>query len=445
MSLSQALLDTNDCSTDLIPSFEVFANHLPMDWIQTALSLSAHATIRRRRLPSDMVLWLVIGMALFRNEPVDEVARRLNICASGLASDELLARSALSQARQRLGDEPIKCLFKQSAHVWGNERYPKDAWHGLQVFAVDGALFRTPDTSDLREHFGSGNTSTERQTPFPMLRLVALMNVRSHVITNAAISPYRKGEIPLAKDFIEGLPNHSITLLDKGFYSAELLLNISQNKEQRHWLIPERKRLVSEIVKDYGEGDRLLKMKVSPQARKRNPSLSEYWFVRAVTYTIRGKEKTVFTSLPADQFSAEQVATLYHERWEIELGFRDIKSAMQNNAITLRSKKVELIYQELWGLLLAYNVIRREASQAAVEYQKSPSDVSFKFAFHFIAAQLIVMAGAISPAHTPRRLKDMRGCIANMFIEKRPRPSRPRAVKISKTRYPVNRYASPLK
>lgn len=445
MSLSQALLDTNDCSTDLIPSFEVFANHLPMDWIQAALSLSNHATIRRRRLPSDMVLWLVIGMALFRNEPVDEVARRLNICASGLASDELLARSALSQARQRLGDEPIKCLFKKSAHAWGNERYPEDAWQGLQVFAIDGALFRTPDTSDLREHFGSGNTSTERQTPFPMLRLVALMNVRSHVITNAAISPYRKGEIPLAEDFIEGLPNRSITLLDKGFYSAELLLNISQNKEQRHWLIPERKRLVSEIVEDYGEGDRLLKMKVSPQARKRNATLPEYWFVRAVTYNIQGKEKTVFTSLPADQFSAEQVATLYHERWEIELGFRDIKSAMQNNAITLRSKKVELIYQELWGLLLAYNLIRREASMAAVEHQKSPSDVSFKFAFHFIAAQLIVMAGAISLAHTPRRLKDMRGCIANMFIEKRPRPSRPRAVKISKTRYPVNRYASPLK
>ena len=445
MSLSQALVDTNDCSSELIPSFEVFANHLPLDWIQAALSLSSQATIRRRRLPSDMVLWLVIGMALFRNEPVDEVARRLNICASGLASDELLARSALSQARQRLGDEPIKCLFKQSAHAWGTERYPEDAWHGLQVFAIDGALFRTPDTPDLREHFGSGNTSTERQTPFPMLRLVALMNVRSHVITNAAISPYRKGEIPLAEDFIEGLPNHSITLLDKGFYSAELLLNISQNKEQRHWLIPERKRLVSEIVEDYGEGDRLHKMKVSPQARKRNATLPEYWFVRAVTYNIQGKEKTVFTSLPADQFSAEQVATLYHERWEIELGFRDIKSAMQNNAITLRSKKVELIYQELWGLLLAYNVIRREASQAAVEYQKSPSDVSFKFAFHFIAAQLIVMAGAISPAHTPRRLKDMRGCIANMFIEKRPRPSRPRAVKISKTRYPVNRWASPLK
>jgi hypothetical protein len=445
MSLSQDLFDASECSSDFPYSPEVLTEHLPSDWIQSALSLSSHATIRRRRLPGDRVLWLVMGMAMFRNEPISEVARRLNICASGLANDELLARSALTQARQRLGEEPIKWLFKRSAEVWGKERYPQDDWNGLQLFAMDGALFRTPDTTELREHFGSGNTSTERQTPFPMLRLVALMNVRSHVITNAAVSPYRKGEIPLAEGFIEGLPNHSITLLDKGFFSAELLLNISQNGQQRHWLLPQRKGLVSEVIEQYAPGDRLLKMKVSPQARKRSPSLPEFWHVRAVSYEVAGKEKTVLTSLPAEHYSATQIADLYHERWEIELGFRDIKSSMQNNAITLRSKKVALIYQELWGLLLAYNLVRREASHAAVEYGRAPSQISFKFAFQFIATQLIVMAGAVSLSHTPRRLSELRGSLSNLFIEKRPRPSRPRAVKISKTRYPVNRSAAPLK
>lgn len=104
-----------------------------------------------------------------------------------------------------------------------------------------------------------------------------------------------------------------------------------------------------------------VQMKVSPQARKKNPVLPDHWQVLAVTYEVEGKEKTVFTSLPASRFSAEQVATLYHERWEIELGFRGIKSSMQDNALTLRSKTVYRVYQELWGLLLAYNVVRREA------------------------------------------------------------------------------------
>ena len=164
-----------------------------------------------------------------------------------------------------------------------------------------------------------------------------------------------------------------------------------------------------------------------------------------MTYAVAGKEKTVFTSLLAKHYSAQQDARLYHERWEIEFGFRDLKCSMQNNTTTLRSKKVGLIYQELWGLLLAYNLIRREASLAAVEHHRAPADMSFKFVFQFIATQLIVIAGAVSIGHTPRRLKELRGCLANLFLEKRPRPSRPKTVKISKTAYSVNRQAVPLK
>lgn len=445
MSIANDLNDVMEASGEVLTQLTVFAEHIPDDWVNAAAALSAKATIRRRRLPADVVLWLVVGMAFFRNEPIAEVARRLNICADGLANDVLLADSALSQARQRLGKQPVEWLFRQCAAVWGQERYPEDQWHGLQVFAIDGALFRTQDTPELRAHFGSGNTSTDRQTPYPMLRLVTLMNVRSHVLANAAISPYRKGEIPLASEFIQSLPDHSVSLLDKGFFGADLLLRIQTEATNRHWLIPERKGLVYTELEHYGDGDRLLQMSVSPQARKKNPALPAQWQVRAVTYEVAGKPKTVFTSLPVAQFSAAQVATLYHERWEIELGFRDIKSSMQHNAITLRSKKVELVYQELWGLLLGYNLVRREASQAAIAHQRAPNDVSFKFACQFIANQLAIMAGALSPSHTPRRLDELRGCIGSMFIKKRPRPSRPRAVKISKTRFPVDRKAAPLK
>lgn len=445
MSVAQDLSAVLDFSERPLSRLEVFADHIPDEWIATAASLADKATIRRRRLPSDMVLWLVVGMALFRGEPVIEVARRLNICADGLANEVLLAKSGLSQARQRLGKQPVEWLFQRCANVWGYERYPQDDWHGLQVFAVDGALFRTPETPDLRAHFGSGNTSSDRQTPYPVLRLVALMNARSHVIANAAISPYRKGEIPLAKDFVETIPNDSVTLLDKGFFSADLLLSIQSIERNRHWMIPQRKGVVRSPIECYGDGDCLVQMKVSPQARKKNPLLPEHWQVRAVTYEVEGKEKTVFTSLPASRFSAEQVATLYHERWEIELGFRDIKSSMQGNSLTLRSKTVGLVYQELWGLLLAYNVVRREASQAAVAHKRAPSEVSFKFACQHIASHLVVMAGAVSPSHTPRRLEELRGSIGVLFITKRPRPARPRTVKMSKTRYPVNRNAAPLK
>ncbi|TBU81017.1 IS4 family transposase [Pseudomonas dryadis] len=441
--MQQQLLDLDDLFN--FSDLSTFTQNIPVEWVASALELSAQATIRRRRLPSDQVLWLVLGMALFRDEPVHEVARRLNICAQGLASDQLLARSGVTEARKRLGADPVEGLFRQTGNLWGCERYEGDEWNGLQVFAVDGALLRTPDTPELREHFGSGNTGSDRQTPFPMLRLIALMNVRSHVILDAQLTPYRSSEMRLAETFLAQIPDNSVTLFDKGFWGADLLLSLAGNGSNRHWLTPARKNLVMEEIERYSEHDRLVRMKVSVQARKRNPNLPMHWEVREVSYESQGQVKSLLTSLPAGAYSAEAVAELYLERWEIELGFRDIKSSMQQNAMTLRSKKVDLIYQEVWGLLLAYNIIRREASQAAVAFGRAPSDIRFKPACQYIAVQLIVMAAANPVSATGRRLAELRGGIGGMFLDHRPRPGRPRTVKISKTRYPVDRKAAPLK
>ncbi|WP_256644702.1 IS4 family transposase [Stenotrophomonas sp. 9(2022)] len=441
--MQQQLLDLGDLFN--FSDLSTFTQNIPVEWVSSALELSSQATIRRRRLPSDQVLWLVLGMALFRDEPVHEVARRLNICAQGLASLDLPARSGISQARARLGADPIEDLFRKCGQHWGAERYPDDDWQGLQVLAVDGALLRTADTPELRAHFGSGNTGTERQTPYPLMRLVALMNVRSHIMLDARLSPYRRGEMRLAEDFIEKIPDRSVTLLDKGFWGADLLLSLAGNGTERHWLTPSRSNLVGEEVERYNQNDRILEMRVSAQARKKNPALPTHWRVREVSYEHQGKMKTVLTSLPATAYSTKAVAELYQERWEIELGFRDLKSSMQRNALTLRSKTIELVYQEVWGLLLAYNIIRREASQAAVAYGRAPSEIRFKPACHYIAAQLIVMAAAQPASATGRRLSQLRSGVGSLFLEHRPRPTTPRTVKISKTRYPVDRKAAPLK
>ncbi|ECC3607315.1 IS4 family transposase [Salmonella enterica subsp. enterica] len=445
MPLLNDLLDFSDHPLMPPPSAQLFAEHLPVEWIQHCLTLSAHATVRRRRLPGDMVIWMVVAMAFFRNEPITDVVRRLNLSADGEAGMNLLARSAVTQARQRVGAAPVEWLFHQTAQTWGAERYLKDDWHGLQLFAIDGAQFRTPDEPELREHYGSANTSTERQSAYPVMRLVALMNLGSHMLLDAATAPYRRSEILMAQSLTASIPDNSVTLFDKLFYSADLLLTLSRQGNNRHWLLPARKNMVAETEESYGSGDRLLKLKVSPQARKKNPSLPEFWYARAVTYALNGVEKTVLTSLPADRYKAKDVAELYHSRWEIEVGFRNLKSSLLDNALVLRSRKVALLEQEVWGMLLACNLIRREATKAAEKHKKAPSEISFKFAFQFIATEMIVLGNTVSPGTIPKRLEHLRGNLEALFITKRPRPSRPRAVKISKTRYPVNRYAAPLK
>ena len=215
---------------------------------------------------------------------------------------------------------------------------------------------------------------------------------------------------------------------------------------ERHWLIPKRSNTAYEVVKVYGDGDALWRMTVSPQAKKMNPELPAYRDVRAVTYEVQGKPKTVLTSLPQSDYTADQIALLYQQRWEIELSFRDIKSSILNNAVTLRSKTVDLIYQEMWGMLLAYNVVRREASHAAASHGQRASNVRFKMAFTYIASNLIVMAAAKPESKTGMHLKNLRSGIGNLFLEsKKARPNRPRMVKQPKTRYPVSRNTVSLK
>ncbi|MDX6851627.1 transposase domain-containing protein, partial [Gilvimarinus sp. SDUM040013] len=106
----QDLLDLSDLFN--FSDLSTFTHNIPVEWVESALRLTHSASIRRRRLPADQVLWLVLGMAVFRDEPVHEVARRLNICAQGLASQELLARSGITEARKRLGADPVQWLFR---------------------------------------------------------------------------------------------------------------------------------------------------------------------------------------------------------------------------------------------------------------------------------------------------------------------------------------------
>lgn len=438
MSIQQLLLSIDEFQS--FSDHSTFTQNIPIEWIESALTLTDKATIRRRRLPEDQVLWLVLGMALFRDESIEEVARRLNICSEGLASEKLIAKSGVSKARQRLGADPMKWLFQRTGQHWASERFEKDDWQGLQVFAVDGVLFRTPDTPELRDHFGAASNAKTKQSAYPLLRCVALMNTHSHVILDAQVGGYKKAETPLAEAMLDKIPDHSKTLFDRNFWSANLMHTLTNGGNERHWLIPKRSNIAYEVIEKYG--DALWRMKVSPQARKKNPSLPETWQARAVTYEIQGKQKTVLTSLPAKTYSAEKVADLYHQRWEIELGFRDIKSSMLNNAITLRSKKVDLIYQEIFGVLLAYNLVRREASHAAAAHGQRANEIRFKMAFTYIASNLIVMSAAKPESKTGARLKELRAGVCNLFLErKKTRPSRPRVVKQSKTRYPVKRNA----
>lgn len=140
-------------------AFERFRRSIDPEWVEEALEATGTATLRRRRLPAEQVIWLVLGMALYRHRPIDDLVSRLDLvlAGSGRAS---MARSAVAQARARVGAEPLKWLFDRCSRKWGHESARRHDWHGLALYGVDSTTIRVPDSQENRNHLGARSSET---------------------------------------------------------------------------------------------------------------------------------------------------------------------------------------------------------------------------------------------------------------------------------------------
>ncbi|WP_298683891.1 IS4 family transposase [uncultured Thiothrix sp.] len=374
MRLETALSSTFNASGDFT-SFENLSAFLDPSIIEQSFETAKVATLRKRRLPLESVLWLVIGMSLFRQQSVWDIAKQLEIMLPG--QRPLAAPSALVQARQRLGAEAVQQVFHGLAHHW-YQAHEHEGWCGLNLLAVDGVVWRTPNTTENREAFGSG-ANHHGDTSFPQVRMVCQMELTSHLLLNSVMDGYKTSEMRLAEQLVENTPDYSLTLFDKGFYSLGLLHQWHQAGQQRHWLLPARKDLQYEVIGSFGKQDKLVCLTTTPQSRKHFKDLPETLEVRLLEKTIKGKLCRILTSMTDPmRFRASEIVELYAYRWEIELGYREMKQTLLNSSYSLRSKKPESIKQELWGVLLAYNLIRYAMMQAAYRLDSIvPSQLSF--------------------------------------------------------------------
>jgi hypothetical protein len=418
--------------------FRDFRRHIDPDWIEQALLATGTATVRRRRLPADQVAWLVIGMALIRNERICDVVDRFELALPGRQPQ--VAASAIPPARERLGAEPMAWLFTRSADAWAHASARTHAWRGLAVYGVDGSTLRLADSPKNRAFFGGAN-SVRGTSGYPQLRLVALMALRSHLLAQVAFGPYGTGEVTYAEELWSSVPDDAVCIVDRGFFAAGILLLLTQYGSNRHWLTPAKKNLVWRVVENIGRGDHIVEMNINSHARRKHPWLPEVWRMRAVTYQRKGfRPKTLLTSLlDPIAFPASEVAALYHERWEIELAYDEIKTEMLDREETLRSKTPDGVNQELWGILIAYNLVRLEMERIADEIHLPPTRISFVTALTRVIDTWSWIAIA-SPGTIPKHLLDLRRRLKRLILPpRRPNRSYPRAVKIKMSNYPRNR------
>ena len=425
----------------VVPSeFEGLRKHIDPVWIEEALAATGFASLRRRRLPADQVIWLILGMALMRNESVARIATMLNLAMPSGKSTNTLAPSALVQARQRLGDEPLEYLFALAGRTWADRSADAHRWKGLALYGIDGTTIRVPDTPENWAEFGGqvGN-GTRAGSAYPTVRMVALMALRSHVLAAARFGPYSCGEVTLAADLWDTLPDNSLVVMDRNFSAARDLHRISTNGRNRQWLIRLKKDVKLKRVEKLGDKDHIVELMVSRAMRKRAPDLPDVIRMREIRYRKPGfKESRLITSLlDPKKYPAEELVALYHERWELELGFDEIKTHQLAREEAIRSRTPIGVRQELWGVAIAYNLVRVEMERAAEEVGVEPTRISFVNALSLIRTSWIVWSTApLAPGRIPEHLLDMRRQLGHLLLpERRSERRYPRVVKIKMSNY----------
>jgi hypothetical protein len=427
-------------------SFAQLMSQVEADWVEEALEATGTASVRRRRLPAEQVVWLVLGMALYRQMSIEQVLRYLHLSLPGSRGPTVAPSSAVN-ARERLGVGPMAWLFERTAQKWATESAERHRWRGLIVYGVDGTTLRLPDSEENRAYFGGQKGRDGQQSGYPLARIVTLMVLRSHLLAAARFGPCAMGETTLAAELWPLLPDDSLCIVDRGFLAAPCLLPIEGSGKSRHWMTRAKSSTRWKVLKRLGKGDALVELQVSPQTRRNNPTMPEHWRMRAIEYRRKGyRRQVLLTSLTdARAFPRDELVALYHERWELELGYDEVKTELLDRQEALRSRCVAGVAQELWGIALLYNLIRLEMERIAAQAGVPPVRVSFNHSLLFIQNCWLACAALGSPAVIPKLLRKLRADLAHFVLpERRDGRIYPRAVKLKMSNYQRKRpHAAP--
>lgn len=426
---------------DSLPaSYDGLKSHVDIAWIRASLARCGVASVRRRKLPVERAVWLVIGLALSMDRPISDVVNHLDLALPDENGErQQVSLAAVIKVRDLVGAQPMEDLFRTTAQHWALGSADRLRWRGLMVLGIDGTTMRVPDTGENRDEFGLPGSS-RRTAAYPQIRAVGLMVLRSHLLLDFEFSGYHTGEIPLALPMIKRIPDDSLTVFDRGYVYYYLWRQISTEGKNRHWICRAKMNQKGVVIERFGRGDCIVEFSFSHAERQKHPDLPETFQARAVQYCRKGfRAGTLLTSLlDPKKYPASEIAALYHERWELELGFDEIKTHQLERLESIRSKAPERVKQEVWGIAIAYNLIRQEMAASAASLNLPPRRLSFLMSLRLIR-DLFGWAAIAKPGALPKMLTGLRRKLTALILPERRTERRfPRHVKIKMSNYPRN-------
>jgi hypothetical protein len=378
----------------------VLASVCPRALIDEVLQESGKASQRERLLPAPAVVYYVMALALWREAPLEEVLRvvcqGLQWLGGGQAAAVQASKSAISQARSRLGPQAMQQIAQRVLRPLARAGAP-GAWYGRwRLMAVDGSCMDVADEAVNAAHFGYPATS-RGQTAFPQARLLGLVECGTHVVVAASIAPYKHSEVAMATLLLPSkLTAEMLVMADRNFYSFKLWQACAASGAKLLWRV--KSNLGLPVQQELADGSYLSTVFDSADRARRSGRQ-----VRVIDYTLKDSGAPVQDSyrlvtniLQPQDAPALELAALYHERWEVESVFDEFKTHMRSASTVLRSKTPDLVEQELWGLLLAHFAIRQLMEQAAWQSGLDPDRLSFTHALRVIKRKM-PHAAAVPP------------------------------------------------
>jgi Insertion element 4 transposase N-terminal/Transposase DDE domain len=380
MARTVATLPAGSRITDYI-SLGVIARFFPLEKVHAVLEKTGRASMRERDLPAHVVMYYVIALALYMRSSYREVLRCLLEGVQWLLNPSMplkvAGKSGISQARSRLGAEPVRALYELVVTPIA-ERPTKGAWYrDWRLVSLDGSTLDVADTAENEAAYGRPGAS-RGSSAFPKLRFVGLLENGTHVLWGARLSEYATDELTLAQEVVPALCQGMLCLADRFFPSYTLWQAAAQTGADLLWRTRQNARL--DVDQRLSDGSYLSHLYASTSDRRnqRNAIL-----VRAIDYYLKdvpGAEpvyRLITTILDAERAPAKELAALYHERWEIETTLDELKTHLRGAQIVLRSKTPELVEQEFYGLLMAHFAIRGLMHEAALRADEDPDRLSF--------------------------------------------------------------------
>jgi hypothetical protein len=343
-------------------------------------------------LPAHVVVYYVIALALYMRSSYREVLRCLLEGVQWLldpsAKVKVAGKSGISQARRRLGVEPVKKLYDTMVTPIAEKR-TKGAWYRQwRLVSLDGSTLDVADTVENDEAFGRPGTS-RGSSAFPKIRFVALLENGTHVLWAAHMDPYATDELTLAEKVIPSLRKGMLCLADRFFPSYKLWGMAAKTGADLLWRTRQNARLDAE--KRLPDGSYLSRIYASTSDRRngRNGMV-----VRVIDYRLKDVEgseplyRLITTILDHEQAAARELAALYHERWEIETTLDELKTHLRGAQIVLRSKTPDLVRQEFFGLMMAHFAVRGLMHEAALKADEDPDRLSFLHSVHVVQRRM---------------------------------------------------------